>query len=132
MFLSCLSIISASISLIYYLELVILKSCIFKYNTICATLCVRKSVLLLLISLSPQRKCYFGPTVSLCNIMYCQLCRDEFFGVLNLRKSLFEFAILDLPLPKPKRRRSSQPFMVKLCWNIVVNWLVLKFSWIFS
>ena len=95
MFLSCLSIILASISLIYYLELVILKSCIFKYYTICAMLCVGKSVLLLLISLSPQRKRYFGPTVCLCNIMYCQLCRDEFFGVLNLRKSLFEFAILD-------------------------------------
>ena len=52
MFLSCLSIISASISLIYYLELVILKSRIFKYYTICATLCVGKSVLLLLISMS--------------------------------------------------------------------------------
>lgn len=104
MFLSCLSIISASISLIYYLELVILKSRIFKYYTICATLCVGKSVLLLLISLSPQRKCYFGSTVCLCNIMYCKLCRDEFFGVLNLRKSLFEFAILDLHLSPSQKK----------------------------
>lgn len=70
MFLSCLSIISSSISLIYYLELVILKSCIFKYYTICATLCVGKSVLLLLISLSPQRKCYF---VILCTVSCAEM-----------------------------------------------------------
>ena len=76
MFLSCLSIISASISLIYYLELVILKSRIFKYYTICATLCVGKSVLLLLISLSPQRKCYFGSTVCLCNIICTVSCAE--------------------------------------------------------